>query len=197
MRDDQPRASPSRQLALALRDEVADLEAAGIAIIQIDEPALREGLPLRRAEWAAHLEWAVDAFRLATAGVRDATQIHTHMCYSDFDEIVEAITRMDADVLSIEGARSAMRILEALGRCAYSNEVGPGVYDIHSPRVPTPDEIERRLEAALAVLPPERLWVNPDCGLKTRRWDEVRPALAAMVEATRHLRAAHALTGRP
>ena len=197
VRDDQPRASTSRQLALALRDEVADLEAAGIAIIQIDEPALREGLPLRRAEWAAHLEWAVDAFRLATAGVRDATQIHTHMCYSDFDEIVEAITRMDADVLSIEGARSAMRILEALGRCAYSNEVGPGVYDIHSPRVPTPDEIERRLEAALAVLPPERLWVNPDCGLKTRRWDEVRPALAAMVEATRHLRAAHALTGRP
>ncbi len=197
VRDDQPRAATSRQLALALRDEVADLEAAGVAIIQIDEPALREGLPLRRAEWAAHLDWAVNAFRLTAAGARDATQIHTHMCYSDFDEIIEAIVRMDADVLSIEGARSAMRILQALGRCAYPNEVGPGVYDIHSPRVPTADEIEQRLAAALVVLPPERLWVNPDCGLKTRRWDEVRPALTAMVAAARRLRATPALTARP
>jgi 5-methyltetrahydropteroyltriglutamate--homocysteine methyltransferase len=196
VRDDQPRAVTCRQLALALREEVADLEAAGVAIIQIDEPALREALPLRRAGWPAVLDWAVDAFRLAAAGVRDATQIHTHMCYSDFDEIVEAIVRMDADVLSIEGARSDMRILDALGRCAYPSEVGPGVWDIHSPRVPTADEIEQRLGAALAVLPLERLWVNPDCGLKTRRWDEVRPALTAMVAAARHLRAAHAVTGR-
>ena len=195
VRDDQPRALTCRQLALALREEVADLEAAGIAIVQVDEPALREGLPLRRAEWAAYLAWAVEAFRLAAGGAGDATQIHTHMCYSDFDEIVEAIARMDADVLSIEGARSAMRILDALRRCAYPNEVGPGVYDIHSPHVPSPDEIEQRLVAALAVLPLERLWVNPDCGLKTRRWDEVRPALTAMVAAARRLRAAHAVPG--
>jgi 5-methyltetrahydropteroyltriglutamate--homocysteine methyltransferase len=194
VRDDQPRALTCRQLALALREEVADLEAAGIAIVQIDEPALREGLPLRRAEWAAYLAWAVEAFRLAAGGAGDATQIHTHMCYSDFDEIVEAIARMDADVLSIEGARSAMRVLEALGRGAYPGAVGPGVYDIHSPRVPGPDEIEQRLRAALATVPLERLWVNPDCGLKTRRWDEVRPALAAMVAAARRLRASHALT---
>jgi 5-methyltetrahydropteroyltriglutamate--homocysteine methyltransferase len=196
VRDDQPRALTCRQLALALRDEVTDLEAAGIAIIQIDEPALREGLPLRRGEWTTYLGWAVDAFRLAAAGVGDGTQIHTHMCYSDFDEIVEAIARMDADVLSIEGARSDMRILAALGRCAYPGEVGPGVYDIHSPRVPSQDEIEQRLAAALAVLPLERLWVNPDCGLKTRRWEEVRPALTAMVGAARRLRATHALAGR-
>ena len=196
VRDDQPRAITCRQLALALRDEVMDLEAAGTAIIQIDEPALRESLPLRRAEWAAHLEWAVDAFRLITAGVRDGTQIHTHMCYSDFDEIVEAIVRMDADVLSIEGARSAMGILEALRRCAYPNEVGPGVYDVHSPGVPSQAEIEQRLAATLAILPLDRLWINPDCGLKTRRWDEVRPALTAMVAAARHVRAAPALTSR-
>jgi 5-methyltetrahydropteroyltriglutamate--homocysteine methyltransferase len=196
VRDDQPRALTCRQLALVLRDEVADLEGAGIDIIQIDEPALREGLPLRRGEWDAYLDWAVDAFRLVAAGARDATQIHTHMCYSDFDEIFVAIARMDADVLSIEGARSAMRILEALRRHGYPGEVGPGVYDVHSPYVPGTDEIEQRLAAALAVLPPDRLWVNPDCGLKTRRLDEVRPALAAMVAAARRLRAAYALAGR-
>ena len=196
VRDDQPRATTCRQLALALREEVMDLETAGIAIIQIDEPALRESLPLRRAEWAAHLDWTVDAFRLTSAGVRDTTQIHTHMCYSEFEEIFEAIVRMDADVLSIEGARSAMRILGPLGRCAYPNEVGPGVYDIHSPRIPDAAEIEARLAAALTVLPLERLWVNPDCGLKTRRWAEVRPALGAMVAAARHLRAASALASR-
>jgi 5-methyltetrahydropteroyltriglutamate--homocysteine methyltransferase len=190
-RDDQPRAATCRQLALALREEVADLEAAGIAIIQIDEPALREGLPLRRAGWAAHLDWAVDAFRLAAGGAGDGTQIHTHMCYSDFDEIVDAIARMDADVLSIEGARSGMAILGALRRCAYPNDVGPGVYDVHAAHVPGPGEVEARLQAALAVLPIERLWVNPDCGLKTRRWDEVRPALTAMVAAARRLRAAY------
>jgi 5-methyltetrahydropteroyltriglutamate--homocysteine methyltransferase len=193
VRDDQPRALTCRQLALALRDEVGDLETAGIAIVQIDEPALRESLPLRRAEWPGHLDWAVDAFRLTVGGVADATQIHTHMCYSDFDEIVDAIVRMDADVLSIEGARSGMRILTTLARSGYRNEVGPGVYDVHSPRVPDQGEIEQRLRAALAVLPAERLWVNPDCGLKTRRWSEVRPALAAMVAAARHVRVAPAL----
>ncbi len=196
VRDDQPRATTCRQLALALRDEVLDLEAEGIAIVQIDEPALRESLPLRRAEWAAHLDWAVDAFRLTAAGVGDVTQIHTHMCYSDFDEIVEALVRMDADVLSVEGARSAMGILETLRRCAYPNDVGPGVYDVHSPRVPSEAEIGQRLAAALAILPLDRLWVNPDCGLKTRRWDEVRPALTAMVAAARHVRATPALTSR-
>jgi 5-methyltetrahydropteroyltriglutamate--homocysteine methyltransferase len=195
-RDDQPRATTCRQLALALRDEVMDLEAAGIPIIQIDEPALRESLPLRRVEWVAQLDWAVDAFRLATSGVGDATQIHTHMCYSDFDEILEAIIRMDADVLSIEGARSAMVIVEALRRCAYPNDVGPGVYDVHSPRAPGQAEIEQRLRTALAALPIQRLWVNPDCGLKTRRWDEVRPALTAMVAAARRLRVSSAPAAR-
>jgi 5-methyltetrahydropteroyltriglutamate--homocysteine methyltransferase len=189
VRDDQPRATTCRQLALALRDEVMDLEAAGIAIVQIDEPALRESLPMRRAQWAAHLDWAVDAFRLTSSAVRDATQIHTHMCYSDFDEVVEALVRMDADVLSIEGARSAMAIVEALRRCAYPNDVGPGIFDVHSPRVPSEAEIEQRLGIARDAFPLERLWVNPDCGLKTRRWDEVRPALAAMVAAARRLRA--------
>ena len=193
VRDDQSRALTCRQLALALRDEVADLDAADIAIIQIDEPALREGLPLRRSDRDAYLDWAVDAFRLAAAGARDATQIHTHMCYAEFDEILEAVARMDADVLSIEGARSGMRILDALRRRGYPGEVGPGVYDVHSPHVPGADEIAQRLAAALAVLPPERLWVNPDCGLKTRRWDEVRPALTAMVAAARRVRAACAL----
>jgi 5-methyltetrahydropteroyltriglutamate--homocysteine methyltransferase len=192
-RDDQPRALTCRQLALVLRDEVGDLEAAGIAVIQIDEPALREGLPLRRAEWDAYLQWAVNAFRLAAGGVRDATQIQTHMCYSNFDDIVEAIAGMDADVLLIEGARSGMRILDALHRAAYANELGPGVYDIHSPHVPGEDEIAARLATALAVVPADRLWVSPDCGLKTRRWDEVRPALTAMVAAARRLRAAHAV----
>lgn len=196
VRDDQPRATTCRQLALALRDEVMDLEAAGIPIIQIDEPALRESLPLRCGEWGAHLGWAVDAFRLVVGGVGDATQIHTHMCYSDFDEILEALVRMDADVLSIEGARSAMAIVEGLHRCAYPNDVGPGVYDVHSPRAPGQAEIEQRLEVALAALPLERLWVNPDCGLKTRRWDEVGPALTAMAAAARRLRASLAPIGR-
>ena len=194
-RDDQPRALTCRQLALTLRDEVTDLEAAGIGIIQIDEPALREALPLRRAEWPAYVGWAVDAFRLAASGVRDTTQIQTHMCYSDFDDIIEAIVGMDADVLLIEGTRSGMRILDALRRCGYPNDVGPGIYDIHSPRIPTEDEIARRLAAALDVVPADRLWVNPDCGLKTRRWDDVRPALTAMVAAACRLRGAHTVRG--
>jgi 5-methyltetrahydropteroyltriglutamate--homocysteine methyltransferase len=188
-RDDQPRWLTCRQIALALRDEVADLEAAGIGVIQIDEPAIREGLPLRRRDHGEYLSWAVEAFRLASSGTHPDTQIHTHMCYSDFEDIIEAIAEMDADVLLVEGARSGMRILDLLGRYPYPGDVGPGVYDVHSPRVPGPEAIEALLRAAGRVVPPDRLWVNPDCGLKTRRWDEVRPALAAMVAAARRLRA--------
>jgi 5-methyltetrahydropteroyltriglutamate--homocysteine methyltransferase len=187
-REDQPRWLTCRQLALALRDEVADLEATGIRIIQIDEPAIREGLPLRKADRREYLSWAVEAFRLASAGARPGTQIHTHMCYSDFDDVIDAIAEMDADVLLVEGARSGMRILDILRRCPSLGDVGPGVYDVHSPRVPTAEEIEALLRQARQVLPVDRLWVNPDCGLKTRRWEEVRPALAAMVTAARRLR---------
>jgi 5-methyltetrahydropteroyltriglutamate--homocysteine methyltransferase len=190
VRDDQPRADTCRQIALALRDEVADLEAAGIAVIQIDEPALREGLPLRRRDWPAYLEWAVECFRLASCVVRDETQIHTHMCYADFEDILEAIAALDADVISIEAARSRMALLDAFRRFHYPNAIGPGVYDIHSPRVPSVEEIEALLERALEVIPAERLWVNPDCGLKTRRWAEVEPALRHMVQAAVKLRQA-------
>ena len=188
VRDDQPRADTCRQIALALREEVADLEAAGIAVIQIDEPALREGLPLRRQDWPAYLDWAVECFRLASCVVRDDTQIHTHMCYADFEDILEAIAALDADVISIEAARSGMALLAAFQRFQYPNAIGPGVYDIHSPRVPLVEEIQHLLEQALAVIPAERLWVNPDCGLKTRRWTEVEPALQHMVTAARQLR---------
>jgi 5-methyltetrahydropteroyltriglutamate--homocysteine methyltransferase len=189
VRDDQPRSATCRQLALAIRAEVQDLEAAGIQVIQIDEPALREGLPLRRADWNAYLTWAVDCFRLASSGVRDETQIHTHMCYSEFNDIIEAIGSMDADVISIESSRSQMELLRAFVAYHYPNEIGPGVYDIHSPRVPAREEIEDLLRKALRVLSPTQLWVNPDCGLKTRRWEEVRPALTNMVAAARTLRA--------
>jgi 5-methyltetrahydropteroyltriglutamate--homocysteine methyltransferase len=185
VRDDQPRSATCRQIALALRDEVMDLEAAGIPMIQVDEPAIREGLPLRRRESRAYLRWAVDAFRLATSGVRDETQIHTHMCYSDFGDILDAVAQMDADVLSIEMSRSKMELLADFGRSRYPNDVGPGVYDIHSPRVPTSAEMVELLMRAVDVLPPNRLWVNPDCGLKTRGWPEVEAALANMVEAAR------------
>jgi 5-methyltetrahydropteroyltriglutamate--homocysteine methyltransferase len=188
VRDDQPRADTCNQIALALRDEVADLEAAGVGMIQVDEPAIREGLPLRRLDHPAYLRWAVDAFRLATAGVRDATQIHTHMCYAEFGDILEAIAALDADVLSIETSRSKMELFRDFGRSAYPNEVGPGVYDIHAPRVPTAEEMGDLLARAARVLPPERLWVNPDCGLKTRGWPEVRAALTNMVEAARRAR---------
>ncbi|NKJ22444.1 5-methyltetrahydropteroyltriglutamate--homocysteine S-methyltransferase [Dyella sp. SG609] len=188
VRDDQPRATTCRQLALALRDEVLDLEAAGIRIIQIDEPALREGLPLRRADWAGYLAWAVESFRLAAAGVADDTQIHTHMCYSEFNDIIEAVAAMDADVISIETSRSRMELLDAFVRFRYPNEIGPGVYDIHSPRVPDVAEMVGLLEKASEVLSPEQLWVNPDCGLKTRGWDETRRALVALVEAARVMR---------
>jgi len=188
VRDDQPRATTARQLALAIRDEVCDLEAAGIRVIQIDEPALREGLPLRRDDWAAYLDWAVNAFRLSAAGVSDQTQIHTHMCYAEFNDILPAIAAMDADVITIETSRSAMELLEGFGDFDYPNEIGPGVYDIHSPRVPAVEAITRLLERACEVIPPERLWVNPDCGLKTRGWPETEAALANMVTAARQLR---------
>ena len=189
VRDDQPRAVICRQIALALRDEVADLEAAGLRVIQIDEPAMREGLPLRREHWKGYLDWAVEAFRLASAGASDETQIHTHMCYSEFNDIIDAVSTMDADVISIETSRSHMELLDAFARSRYPADIGPGVYDIHSPRVPTRKEIEELLHKALSVLRPEQIWVNPDCGLKTRSWDEVRPALIAMVEAARSVRA--------
>jgi 5-methyltetrahydropteroyltriglutamate--homocysteine methyltransferase len=185
VRDDQPRSVTCVQIALALRDEVRDLEDAGIAMIQVDEPAIREGLPLRRRDRPAYLRWAVDAFRLATAGVRDETQIHTHMCYSEFGDILEAVAELDADVLSVESSRSKMELLADFARVGYPNHVGPGVYDIHSPRVPTTAEMVGLLSRAAAVLRPAQLWVNPDCGLKTRAWPEVNASLAAMVEAAR------------
>jgi len=189
VRDDQPRAETCRQIALALRDEVTDLEAAGIKVIQIDEPALREGLPLRRADWDAYLLWAVDAFRLAVGAAAPQTQIHTHMCYCEFNEIVEWIARLDADVISIEASRSRMELLEAFRRFQYPNEIGPGVYDIHSPRVPGTAEMLDLLRRAAEVIPAERLWVNPDCGLKTRAWPETLASLTNMVEAARLARA--------
>lgn len=189
VRDDQPRADTCRQIALALREEVLDLEAAGIAVIQIDEPALREGLPLRRADWPAYLAWAGEAFRLAASGVGDATQIHSHMCYAEFNDIIEAVADLDADVISIETSRSRMELLDAFVRYRYPNGIGPGVYDIHSPRVPSVAEMRELLDQALDVLSPAQLWVNPDCGLKTRGWPEVRTALKAMVQAAQGLRA--------
>jgi 5-methyltetrahydropteroyltriglutamate--homocysteine methyltransferase len=188
VRDDQPREVSCRQIALAIRDEVQDLEAAGAAIIQIDEAALREGLPLRRSEWQHYLGWAVESFRITSSGVRDDTQIHTHMCYSEFNDIIRAIGAMDADVISIETARSQMELLDAFATYAYPNEVGPGVYDIHSPRIPAEREMTDLLTLAGKHLPPQQIWVNPDCGLKTRKWDEVRPALVAMVAAAQAMR---------
>ncbi len=188
VRDDQPRSETCRQIALAIRDEVTDLEVAGIHVIQIDEPALREGLPLLRSKWTKYLAWAVEAFRIASSGVRDETQIHTHMCYAEFQDIIEAVAQMDADVISIETSRSQMELLHTFAEYQYPNEIGPGVYDIHSPRIPLQEEMESLLKKASTVLSPVQLWVNPDCGLKTRRWEEVRPALAAMVEAARAMR---------
>ncbi|CAN0619061.1 cobalamin-independent homocysteine transmethylase [Burkholderia multivorans] len=185
VRDDQPRAATALQIALALRQETVDLERAGIGMIQIDEPALREGLPLRERDRAAYLDWAVRAFRVAASGVADDTQIHTHMCYSEFGDILPSIAALDADVISIETTRSNMELLDAFESFAYPNEIGPGVYDIHSPRVPGRDEMVALIERALARIPAERLWVNPDCGLKTRDWREVDAALTAMVAAAR------------
>lgn len=188
-REDVSREVQARQLALAIRDEVVDLEAAGIRIIQIDEAAFREGLPLRQAAWQGYLDWATEAFRLTASGVRDETQIHTHMCYSEFNDVIESIAAMDADVITIETSRSDMELLEAFERFAYPNEIGPGVYDIHSPRVPDSAEMASLLRKAARRIPLERLWVNPDCGLKTRAWPETEAALVNMVAAARQLRA--------
>lgn len=188
VRDDQPRSETARQIALAIRDEVTDLERAGIRIIQIDEPALREGLPLRRSDWPAYLDWSTEAFRISATGVRDETQIHTHMCYCEFNDIIDSIAALDADVISIETSRSNMELLEAFVTFHYPNEVGPGVWDIHSPRVPSAKEMASLLRKAASVLPMENLWVNPDCGLKTRGWSEVKAALKNMITAARVLR---------
>ncbi|MEZ0108549.1 5-methyltetrahydropteroyltriglutamate--homocysteine methyltransferase [Catenulispora sp. EB89] len=195
VRDDQPLADTARQVALALRDEVADLEAAGTAVIQVDEPALRETLPLRAADRPAYLAWATEAFRLATAGVRPETQIHTHMCYAEFGDILAAIDDLDADVISLEAARSHLRVAGELAAAEYPREVGPGVYDIHSPRIPSASEVAELLRTGLRAVPADRLWVNPDCGLKTRGWPEVRSALAHLVAAARGVR--EEVTPRP
>ena len=188
VRDDQPRADTCRQLALAIREEVLELEAAGIRIIQIDEAALREGLPLRRSQWQGYLDWAIESFRISANGVRDDTQIHTHMCYSEFNDIMAAIAAMDADVITIETSRSHMALLDAFEDFRYPNAIGPGVYDIHSPNIPQTDEMVALMQRAAALIPAQRLWVNPDCGLKTRQWAEVLPALENMVAAAQQLR---------
>jgi len=188
VRNDQPRSQTCAQIALAIRDEVIDLEQAGIRIIQIDEPAIREGLPLRRSAWDEYLQWAVQAFRIASGGVQDETQIHTHMCYSEFNDILQSISNMDADVITIECSRSQMELLDAFADFRYPNDIGPGVYDIHSPRLPSENEMVELLEKAQRVIDPEQLWVNPDCGLKTRGWEETKKALEEMVKAAHKIR---------
>jgi 5-methyltetrahydropteroyltriglutamate--homocysteine methyltransferase len=188
VRDDQPLSETANQVALALRDEIADLEAAGIAIIQVDEPALRELLPLKRAEQPAYLDWSVESFRLATSGVEGRTQIHTHLCYSEFGVVLDAIDRLDADVTSIESARSRGKVVPELERSGFSRGIGPGVYDIHSPRVPSVGEVTELLENVLASIPQRQVWVNPDCGLKTRGYDETVESLRNVLAATRVVR---------
>ncbi len=188
VRNDQPRSQTCTQIALAIRDEVVDLEKAGIKVIQIDEPAIREGLPLRKSDWQNYLQWAVRAFRISASGVKDETQIHTHMCYSEFNDIIQNIADMDADVITIECSRSQMELLDAFAEFKYPNEIGPGVYDIHSPRVPSKKEMVDLLEKAKAVIPADQLWVNPDCGLKTRHWEETKKALIEMVNAAKEMR---------
>ena len=189
VRDDQPRSVSCKQLALAIREEVLDLEQAGVRVIQIDEAALREGLPLRKAQWRNYLNWAVESFRITANGVEDETQIHTHMCYSEFNDIIAAIADMDADVITIETSRSDMELLDAFDHFKYPNEIGPGVYDIHSPNIPTEQHMVDLMKKAAERVPAKRLWVNPDCGLKTRQWNEVIPALTNMVSAAKTLRA--------
>jgi 5-methyltetrahydropteroyltriglutamate--homocysteine methyltransferase len=189
VRDDQPREATALQLALAIRDEVDDLQKAGIRVIQIDEPALREGLPLEHCDRDRYLAWAVRAFKVSSAVARDETQIHTHMCYAEFSDILPSIAALDADVITIETSRSHMSLLDAFGAFEYPNDIGPGVYDIHSPRVPSADDMLALLRRASRVIPPERLWVNPDCGLKTRGWPETEAALRCMVAAAHRLRA--------
>jgi len=189
VRDDQPRSVSCYQLALAIRAEVLDLEKAGVQVIQIDEAALREGLPLRQSQWQAYLDWAVESFRISANGVGDATQIHTHMCYSEFNDIIASIAEMDADVITIETSRSDMELLDVFDHFNYPNQIGPGVYDIHSPNIPTEAHMVQLMQKAAERIPAERLWVNPDCGLKTRQWPEVLPALRNMVAAAKTLRA--------
>lgn len=192
VRDDQPRSVSCYQLALAIREEVLDLEKAGVRVIQIDEAALREGLPLRKAQWKTYLDWAVESFRITANGVQDETQIHTHMCYSEFNDIISAIADMDADVITIETSRSDMELLDVFDHFKYPNEIGPGVYDIHSPNIPSQEHMVELMKKAAERIPAERLWVNPDCGLKTRQWAEVIPALTGMVAAAKSLRSAAA-----
>jgi 5-methyltetrahydropteroyltriglutamate--homocysteine methyltransferase len=189
VRDDQPLGETARQVALALRDEISDLEEAGIGVVQVDEPALRELLPLKKAEHADYLDWSVGSFRLATAGVRDETQIHTHLCYSEFGVVIDAIRNLDADVTSIEAARSRMEVVHDIQTSGFEHGIGPGVYDIHSPRVPSVAEVTELLETALGAIPGRQLWVNPDCGLKTRGYDETVASLKNILEATRAVRA--------
>ncbi len=196
VRDDQPESITCRQLALALRDEVLELEQAGTQVIQIDEAALREGLPLRRREWQNYLDWAVDAFRLMANGVQDRTQIHTHMCYSEFNDIIESIAAMDADVITIETSRSDMELLDVFDAFDYPNAIGPGVYDIHTPNIPETEEMVTLMRQAMKRIPSQRLWINPDCGLKTRQWEEVVPSLTRMVEASKILRAEIAIPNK-
>jgi len=188
VREDVPRPEVANQIALAIRDEVNDLEEAGIAIVQIDEAAYREGLPLRRSDWPHYIAWAVRAFRIASSGVKPETQVHTHMCYSEFGDMIEAIAAMDADVISIEDARSEGALLGVLSEFEYKQGIGPGVYDIHSPNVPTVEFVRSRLRASLTVLGRDQLWVNPDCGLKTRRYEDVIPSLRNMVAAAKQVR---------
>jgi 5-methyltetrahydropteroyltriglutamate--homocysteine methyltransferase len=188
VRDDQPREITCKQIALALCDEVLDLEKNGLKIIQIDEPALREGLPLRKSEWGSYLKWAVDSFKISSSSVNDETQIHTHMCYGEFDDILDSIEKLDADVISIETSRSNMELLDSFKNYKYPNSIGPGVYDIHSPRVPTFNEMKFLLEKAQKYIEKEKIWVNPDCGLKTRGWPEVKKALKSMTEVAKSLR---------
>ena len=188
VRDDQPRSVTCTQIALAIHDEVVDLEKAGVKVIQIDEPAIREGLPLRQKDWQTYYDWAIRAFRISASGVEDRTQIHTHMCYSEFNDMIEAIADMDADVITIECSRSQMELLDVFADFKYPNEIGPGVYDIHSPRVPSVEEMSLLMEKAIKVIPKRNLWINPDCGLKTRHWEETKKALVAMVETAKDLR---------
>ncbi len=188
VRNDQPLSDTCREIAMAIREEVLDLESAGIQIIQIDEPALREGLPISRAKWQDYLSWAVECFKVASSGVKDETQIHTHMCYAEFNDIIDAIGEMDADVISIEASRSNMELLNAFGEYQYPNDIGPGIYDIHSPNIPEVEGIKNLLQKALKVINADQLWVNPDCGLKTRTWEEVKPSLSAVVNAARDMR---------
>ncbi|GLI25793.1 hypothetical protein ARHIZOSPH14_00350 [Agromyces rhizosphaerae] len=193
VRDDQPLGDTANQVALALRDEIADLEQAGIRIIQVDEPALRELLPLKRADQPAYLDWSVGAFRLATGGAATATQVHTHLCYSEFGVVIDAIRALDADVTSIEAARSRMEVVDDLRTSGFDHGVGPGVYDIHSPRVPSVAEVTQLLERAAGALPLRQVWVNPDCGLKTRGYDETVASLRNIIDATREVRARQAV----